>query len=135
MPTLAKKKLQVFVSSTFTDLQAERQEAVSAILKAGHIPAGMELFTAGDQSQLQVVKRWIDDSDIYMLILGTRYGSLEPGSQLSYTELEYDYAVSLGKPLFAVVLDDTGIDRKHRELGAGASEAAIRRNGSIFEQR
>ena len=40
------KKYQIFVSSTFTDLIAERQSAVEAILKAGHIPAGMELFTS-----------------------------------------------------------------------------------------
>ena len=85
-----KKKLQVFVSSTFTDLIEERQAAVAAILKAGHIPAGMELFTAGDKSQMDTIKRWIDESDVYMLILGGRYGSIEPSTGLSYTELEYD---------------------------------------------
>ncbi|MCV5223073.1 DUF4062 domain-containing protein, partial [Escherichia coli] len=31
-----KKKLQVFVSSTYEDLKHDRQAAVSAILKAGH---------------------------------------------------------------------------------------------------
>ena len=45
------KKLQVFVSSTYTDLIEERQAAVEAILDAGHIPAGMELFKAGNESQ------------------------------------------------------------------------------------
>jgi uncharacterized protein DUF4062 len=55
-----KKKLQVFISSTFTDLKQERQAAVEAILTAGHIPAGMELFTAGDESQMNVIKHWID---------------------------------------------------------------------------
>lgn len=67
------KKLQVFISSTFVDLKEERQAAVQAILKAGHIPAGMELFTAGDKSQMETITRWIDESDIYMLILGGRY--------------------------------------------------------------
>jgi hypothetical protein len=57
-----KKKLQVFVSSTYIDLKEERQAAVQAILTAGHIPAGMELFSAGDQSQMDVIKRWIDES-------------------------------------------------------------------------
>ena len=32
-----KKKLQVFVSSTYTDMLVERQAAVEAILRAGHI--------------------------------------------------------------------------------------------------
>ena len=81
------KKLQIFVSSTFIDLIDERQAAVEAILKAGHIPAGMELFTASNQSQWTIIQKWIDESDIYMLILGGRYGSIEPDSGLSYTEL------------------------------------------------
>jgi hypothetical protein len=56
-----KRKLQVFISSTYSDLKEERQAAVEAILKAGHIPAGMELFTAGDKSQMTTIERWIDD--------------------------------------------------------------------------
>jgi hypothetical protein len=52
-----KRKLQVFVSSTYSDLIDERQAAVAAILKAGHIPAGMELFTAGDKSQMKTIER------------------------------------------------------------------------------
>jgi len=40
-----KKKLQVFISSTYTDLKEERQAAVGAILTAGHIPAGMVVLS------------------------------------------------------------------------------------------
>jgi hypothetical protein len=84
-----KRKLQVFVSSTYIDLREERQAAVEAILLAGHIPAGMELFAAGDQSQMQVIKQWIDESDVYLLILGGRYGSIEATSQKSYIHFHY----------------------------------------------
>lgn len=71
------KKYQVFISSTYTDLIEERQKAVEAILNAGHIPAGMELFHAGDETQKDLISEWIEDSDIYVLILGGRYGSLD----------------------------------------------------------
>jgi len=98
------KKYQVFISSTYTDLIEERQEAVEAILNANHIPAGMELFKAGNLNQLQTIERWIDESDIYMLILGGRYGTLEPKSKKSYTHLEFEYALNSGKPIFALVL-------------------------------
>ena len=83
---MQKRKLQVFVSSTYTDLKEERQAAVEAILNAGHIPAGMELFAAGDQSQWHVIQDWIRESDVYLLILGGRYGSVEPSSGKSYTQ-------------------------------------------------
>lgn len=99
-----KKKLQIFVSSTYLDLEEERQSAVESILSSKHIPAGMELFRAGNKSQWETIKKWIDESDIYMLILGGRYGSIEPESGKSYTQLEYEYALEKEMPLFAVVL-------------------------------
>lgn len=106
------KKYQVFISSTYTDLLNERQAAVEAVLKAGHIPAGMELFTSTNKSQWTIIQRWIDESDIYMLILGGRYGSIDPESGKSYTHLEYEYAHSINKPLFAVVINDDALRKK-----------------------
>jgi hypothetical protein len=112
MTSFIKKRLQVFVSSTYTDLIQERQAAVQAILTAGHIPAGMELFTSGDESQMEVIKQWIDESDIYLLILGGRYGSVEPHSSKSYTHLEYEYATKKGKPLFSCVISDKSLNNR-----------------------
>jgi nucleoside 2-deoxyribosyltransferase len=116
------KKLQIFVSSTFMDLKEERQAAVEAILSSGHIPAGMELFSAGDESQMSVIKRWIDESDIYLLIFGGRYGSIDPISGKSYTHLEYEYALEKGKPLFAVVIDEKALEAKVKIHGTSVIE-------------
>lgn len=112
-----KKKLQVFVSSTYTDLIEERQAAVESILDAGHIPAGMELFKAGNDSQLKTIYKWIDESDIYMLILGGRYGSIELESGKSYTQLEYEYAMGKGVPIFSVVLSEKFLESKIASRG------------------
>lgn len=117
------KKLQVFVSSTYTDLIEERQIAVEAILDAGHIPAGMELFKAG-KSQMKTIHKWIDNSDVYMLILGGRYGSIEDESGLSYTEIEYEYALSKNMPVFAIILNDSFLFTK----------AALKGKDAIFEK-
>jgi hypothetical protein len=116
------RKYQVFVSSTYLDLQIERQAAVEAILAAGCIPAGMELFCAGDQSQWKVIQRWIDSSDIFLLLLGGRYGSIDPCTGKSYTHLEYEYAVSRRMPHCALVLSDSAIEAKVRTLGKIAVE-------------
>lgn len=121
------KKLQVFISSTFIDLELERQAAVEAILVLGHIPAGMELFTAGDESQLEVIKQWIDESDIYLLILGGRYGSVEPRTGKSYTQLEYEYAIEKNKPLFACVIKEAALEEKVRREGTKVLERAEQR--------
>lgn len=113
------RKLQVFVSSTNTDLIEERQIAVQAILDAGHIPAGMELFKAG-KSQMETICKWIDESDVYMLILGGRYGSIEEKTGLSYTQLEYEYALYKNMPVFAVVLEDSFLFTKAAIMGKDA---------------
>lgn len=114
---LMNKKLQVFVSSTYTDLIEERQAAVQAILNAGHIPAGMELFKAGNESQLKTIYKWIDDSDVYMLILGGRYGTIHKESSKSYTHIEYEYALSKNIPVFAVVLSQSFLTSKINSFG------------------
>ena len=128
------RKFQVFVSSTFTDLKAERQAAVEAILLAGHIPAGMELFSAGDETQLDIIRKWIDASDIYMLILGGRYGSIEPKSGLSYIEVEYDHATARGKPLFALVVDKKVIDERATVDESSIEKTAIERLSKFREK-
>lgn len=125
-----KKKLQVFVSSTYIDMLAERQAAVEAVLRAGHIPAGMELFASGDESQWETIRRWIDDSDVFMLILGGRYGSLEPNTGKSYIELEYEYALEKKKSLFAAVISEAFLNAKVKSVGPDAME---RTNGRLLQ--
>ncbi|MDX1941305.1 MAG: DUF4062 domain-containing protein [Saprospiraceae bacterium] len=131
---IPKKKLQVFVSSTYVDLKEERQAAVEAILNAGHIPAGMELFAAGDQSQMEVIRRWIDESDVYLLILGGRYGSIEPESGKSYIHLEYEYAIEKGKPHFALVINEKHLDEKVAKDGRIVLEQDNNKEFKAFKQ-
>jgi hypothetical protein len=97
-----KTKYQIFVSSTFEDLREERDIAIRTILEMGQIPVGMEMFSAGDEEQWELIKRQIDDSDYYLLILAYRYGSMD--GAVSYTEKEYDYAVSTKVPVLSFVI-------------------------------
>ncbi|MBB4607413.1 hypothetical protein GGR59_003697 [Xanthomonas arboricola] len=99
------KRYQVFVSSTFADLQGERQEVMQALLELDCIPSGMELFPAANEDQWTLIKKVIDDCDYYMVILGGRYGSIGPEG-LSYTEMEYRYALEKGKPILGFVHKD-----------------------------
>src|SRR5258706_2850866 len=101
------KRYQVFVSSTFKDLEAERQEVMHALLELDCIPAGMELFPAANDAQWNLIKRVIDDCDYYLLILGGRYGSTAPDG-VGYTEMEYRYALSISKPTIAFLHRDPG---------------------------
>ena len=96
------KRYQVFISSTFVDLVDERQGVLRAILELDQMPAGMELFPAGDESAWELITDVIDSSDYYVLIIGGRYGSLDENG-ISYTEKEYDYAVAQQKPVIPLL--------------------------------
>jgi len=96
------KRYQVFVSSTYVDLQEERQSVLQTLMEMDCIPAGMELFPAADEEQWEFIKRIIDDCDYYLLIIGGRYGSTAEDG-LSYTEKEFDYAVSKGIKVIALL--------------------------------
>ena len=134
MVDFIKKRLQVFVSSTYTDLRDERQAAVEAILSAGHFPAGMELFAAGDQSQMEVIKQWIDESDAFLLILGGRYGSIEPKSGKSYIHLEYEYAFEEKKPLFACAITETALNQGIKTFGKEVFETEESQKFKAFRE-
>jgi hypothetical protein len=99
------RRYQVFVSSTYTDLIEERRELIQALLEMECLPAGMELFPAANESQWELIKQAIDDSDYYVVVVGGRYGSMGPEG-VSYTEQEYDYAVSTGMPVLGFVHQD-----------------------------
>lgn len=99
------KRYQVFVSSTYEDLKEERQEIMHALLELDCIPSGMELFPAADEDQWTLIKGVIDDCDYYVVVIAGRYGSLGPDG-VSYTEMEYRYALSAGKPVIAFLHKD-----------------------------
>lgn len=96
------KRYQVFVSSTFTDLEEERKHIIQTLMEMDCIPAGMELFPAADEEQWDFIKKVIDDCDYYLRLIGGRYGSLSPEG-IGYTEMEYDYAVVKGMKVLALV--------------------------------
>ncbi len=88
---------------------------MQALLELDCIPAGMELFPAADDDQWTLIKRVIDDCDYYIVIIGGRYGSLGPDEK-SFTQLEYEYAVSMGKPVIAFLHKEPGkLPAEHTE--------------------
>lgn len=103
---MASKRYQVFLSSTYEDLRDERFAVMEAIHSLKCFVAGMEYFPAIDKNQYEYIKKIIDECDYYLLILGGRYGSIPDGEEKSYTEKEYEYAVSQNKPVIALLRSD-----------------------------
>jgi hypothetical protein len=124
------KRYQVFISSTYADLQEERRAVIQAVIELNCIPAGMELFPAADEEQLQFIKRVIDDCDYYLLIIAGRYGSVGADG-VSYTEKEFDYAVKRGLPVIAF----PHVNPDDITLGKSEKDPALRKKLDEFRAK
>lgn len=104
------KKYQIFISSTYEDLKEERKKVQDTILTMYQFPIGMEMFSAADEEQWEIIRETIDSSDYYVLIIGHRYGSvIEEGEYagISYTQKEFRYALEHKIPILAFLIDNS----------------------------
>jgi len=95
------KRYQVFLSSTKTDLEAVRRNIALALLEDKFIPVGMEQFGAAPIDSWELIKKFIDQCDYYVVLVGGKYGSIHPEKKLGFTECEFDYAIERGIPILA----------------------------------
>ena len=99
------------------------ERAVSA---AGHVIVDMADFAAGSQPPARVCAEMVRGCDVYVGVLGTRYGSpVGDQPEVSYTELEFATATEAGLDRLVFLLDtaaaDVGIPLSElidREFGA-----------------
>ncbi|HIS10603.1 MAG TPA: DUF4062 domain-containing protein, partial [Candidatus Avibacteroides excrementipullorum] len=131
-----KKKYQIFISSTYSDLKEERKVVTEAILELGHMPYGMEVFPAANASQWEWIKQAIDESDYYIVIIGGKYGSIKSDTGLSYTESEYNYAIQKGIPSIAFIIDESvDLPKSKTETDSEKEEKLNRFKKHISETR
>jgi tetratricopeptide (TPR) repeat protein len=102
---------QVFVSRT-SDMAAYpggrsfAQAALDAVVRAGFAPVDMRYFAAGEGPPAEYCRQRVRDCDVYVAVIGLRYGSLVPGEPVSYTEVEFAEATALGHPRLVFLLDE-----------------------------
>ena len=97
----------VFVSSTNLDLKPYRQVVRDVIQKLRLQFIGMEEFTPTTTAPADLIRRKVQQAQVYLGILGMRYGYIDPGSGLSMTELEYRQAVASDKRICMFVMDQS----------------------------
>jgi O-acetyl-ADP-ribose deacetylase (regulator of RNase III) len=96
----------VFVSSTTTDLKLHRKAVRETIESLRLNFVGMEDFTPTELAPASLIRQKVIESELYLGILGMRYGYVDPGTGLSMTELEYNQARASGKPIHMFLMDD-----------------------------
>ena len=121
--------LKIFISATSADLGAVRTAAKNALLTLGYLPIEQEHFGPAPETILEMLRRRIEESDAVLHIVGECHGAEPPagaepgrgaepggrravvagagGERRSYTQVEYDFARELKKPLYLFVCEES----------------------------
>lgn len=96
----------VFVCSTFSDLSQEREGVLDAIQRLKLQHDSMEFFGARAEQPIETCQQEVRASDVLVVIVGHRYGSIVPDLGISYSQAEYDEGFRLKKPCLVYMRDD-----------------------------
>lgn len=103
-----KPRKQIYVSSTFSDLDQHRAYLKLALEKAGYDVECMERYPAFDERPADKCLADVAACDIYVVLVALRYGYVPKDDNpegKSITEMEYDKALEIGRPKLAFMLD------------------------------
>jgi hypothetical protein len=111
-----KTELTVFVCSTYSDLSAEREAVLDAIRRLQLQHDSMEFFGARAGQPIETCLAEVRRSNILVVIVGHRYGTMVPDSHVSFSEAEYAEGYRLKKPCLVYIRnDDVPVLPKHME--------------------
>ncbi|HET9210384.1 MAG TPA: SUMF1/EgtB/PvdO family nonheme iron enzyme [Thermoanaerobaculia bacterium] len=127
----------VFLSSTARDLQPWRDAVAEAIGKlSGFHPVRMEDFGAVDAEPAEVCRLRVRESDVFVGLVGHLNGSSPDGSDLSFTQIEYEEAKRAGKPRLLFVADeDFLLPAKLMKQEPEAAERQVRFREQVCRER
>src|SRR5579862_2413158 len=103
---------QVFVSHTsdMTAVPAGRsfvQAVLDGVARAGMAAVDMRYFAAREGAPVDYCRQRVRECEVYIAVIGFRYGSLVPGTEMSYTEAEFQEASTAGIPRLVFLLDES----------------------------
>jgi serine/threonine protein kinase len=90
---------KVFIGSTAVDLPKYRRAAIEVCQELGLEPIFMERFPPDPRNAVEYCRARVHEADAYLGIYAHRYGYVPDGSDLSLTEMEYNWAIERQLPI------------------------------------
>jgi Domain of unknown function (DUF4062)/AAA ATPase domain len=95
--------VKVFLSSTFRDLIRERKAVLDALQRRQQSFAAMEYFLATPKTPLATCLDELRKSDVVVIVVGLRSGSLLPDGSMTYTLAEFEQARHDRQPILGFI--------------------------------
>ena len=113
--------MRILISSTQADLAAYRLAAEQACRQSFHDPVFMEdltVFSPSRESPEHACAREVRKCGAIVVLIAHKYGTLVPGRDISYTELEYETALAQdGVEILAYTVDAREWSLEHIDGG------------------
>ena len=104
--------MRICISSTYIDLIEYRNIALEVcdIFKVEQ--SVMELMFSKSETSLEASLDLVRNCDVYICIIGERYGTIPNGYEKSITNFEYEEALKLSKPIHIFIVDNFEREKK-----------------------
>ena len=89
--------MRVFLSSTYEDLREHRAAVLEQLRRMEEDGTGMEYFAATADEPLEASLSHLRRCNVYVGVIGHRFGSPAPGTERSMTQCEYETACELSE--------------------------------------
>lgn len=123
---------QVYISSTYQDLQDIREIAAKAVRHLQCRAVAMEDYLASDERPLDRCLADVRASNVYVGLFAWRYGFIPPSHDRSITQLEYEEAGRVGIPRLIFLVDEAA---DWSDASRDADSAAISQLRTALQQR
>lgn len=127
--------LRVFVSSTYEDMVEYRKAVIDELTNIEVLPRAMEQFVSSPDKPLDVVLAEVRRCQLFIALVGMRYGSIDPDTGKSFSELEYEEAVKNGIPVLAFVIDENECPVLPKYVDVGEPAEKLKKFKSILNTR
>jgi hypothetical protein len=119
-----KQYVPIFVSSTYTDLEPYRKAVWNTLDKLKVGVSGMEIFGARSAEPLQTCVDEVMKCEVFIGIIGMRYGSVDEKTAKSFVRVEYETALEKNLYLLIYLIDEekAQISPKFVDVGESASK-------------
>jgi len=124
----------VYISSTYEDLIDERKAAFEAVRRLELESLGMEGYSAQETKPIEKCLQDVRQCSAYLGIVGWRYGSKPPGSEYSFTELEYREAGKQDIPRFIFLASERPRTLKDKDSNAIVAFRQLVRDAHIVKE-
>jgi hypothetical protein len=106
MTTNNKQYIPIFLSSTYKDMIPHRKEVLNTLDKLKVAVSGMEVFGARTEEPIETCLSEVEKCEVFIGILGMRYGSIDTKTGKSFVQREYETAMEKSLDIRIYLIDE-----------------------------